>query len=288
MQKRFACKDKRIYCVTMESKDSLGDRQKGYEMAEAGRQLIPLLPIMVRLDGKAFHTFTQGLTRPYDQGMSTLMGETTKYLVEQTGALLGYTQSDEITLVIYQDNTKSQVFFNGRIQKLTSVIASMCTAYFNSHLDIWVPDKKDQIALFDCRVWNVPTLTEAANAVLWRELDATKNAITMAASTFYSHKKLDGKNGKEKQEMLFARGVNFNDYPSFFKKGTYFLRRKKSIPFTAKEIDKLPLKHMARTNPELCIERSVIEKSVFPQLTRCANKTGFLFLGEDFIPIEDP
>jgi tRNA(His) guanylyltransferase len=145
------------------SEDDLGDRMKGYEMAEAGRMLIKTLPIMIRLDGKAFHTFTKGLKRPYDERLSTLMANTTKYLVEQTNALVGYTQSDEISLVLYSDDPLTQVYFDGRIQKLTSVVASMTTMYFNKFMASALPEKADKVALFDCRVWNVPTLEEAAN-----------------------------------------------------------------------------------------------------------------------------
>lgn len=261
--------------------DSLGNRQKQYEMAEAGRTLIPLLPIMIRLDGKGFSRFTKGLKRPYDERLMSLMQETTKSLVEHSGAILGYTQSDEISLIMYQPSFHSQIYFNGRIQKLTSVLSSYCTAVFNSKLASMLPEKANKLALFDCRVWNVPNLLEAANAILWRELDATKNAITMAASCHYSHNQLHKKNGKEKQEMLFQKGINFNDYPSTFKRGTYICRKKKFIKFTTEEISKLPEKHQAKTNPDFLIERNVIEQIEFPPLSKIFNKAGVLFLNEE-------
>ena len=264
------------------SEDNLGDRMKGYEMAEAGRMLMPGLPILIRLDGKAFHTFTKGLQRPFDKRLSDLMVDTTKFLVEQSNAVVGYTQSDEISLAIYTDDPNSEVYFGGRIQKLCSVLASMATAYFNRHLPTAIPEKADKFAYFDSRVWNVPTLVEAANVFVWRELDATKNAISMAAQHYFSHTALQGKHGSEMQEMLFSQhGVNFNDYPSFFKRGSYVRRVTKAIKFSAEEISRLPPKHAARTNPDLMIERSVVERVELPKMPSVANKVDVLFNGAD-------
>ena len=259
--------------------DSLGDRQKAYEMSEAGRMLIPSLPIVCRLDGRSFSKFTKGLKRPYDERMSNLMCATAKFIAEETNAKVVYTQSDEISVVLYTDNPISQVFFDGRVQKLTSVIASMGTAYFNKHLATYLPEKADKLPMFDCRVWNVPTLDEAANCILWRELDATKNSISMAAQAYYSHKELHGKNGSEKQEMLFKKGINWDKYPSFFKRGSYFRRVNKLVKFTTEEIDKLPAKHEARKNPNLMVERSLVEGVEFPPLNKVANKVDVLFFG---------
>lgn len=261
--------------------DSLGDRMKSYEMAEAGRKLIPGLPIMVRLDGKSFRTFCRGLKRPYDERLSKLMADTTKFLVEESNAVVGFCQSDEISLVIYTDKPETQAYFDGRIQKLTSVLASMATMYFNKHLARYIPEKADKVALFDCRVWNVPSLEEAANCILWRELDATKNSISMAAQAYYSHKELHGKNGSEKQEMLFKKGINWDKYPEFFKRGSYFRRINKLIKFTTEEIDKLPMKHAARNNPDLMVERSLVVGVVFPPLNRVSNKVEVLMYGSD-------
>ena len=262
-------------------KDDLGDRMKGYEMAEAGRMLIPGLPVMMRLDGKAFHTFTKGLARPFDKRLTDLMVDTTKFLVESTNAIVGYTQSDEITLILYTENPETQLFFDGRIQKLTSVVTSMATAFFNRELPKALPEKADKFAYFDCRVWNVPSTVEAVNTLVWRELDATKNAISMAAQHYYSHKELQNKSGKEKQEMLFQKGVNFNDYPSFFKRGSYVRRVKKFIKFSTEELEKLPARHEARLNPDLVVERSVVERIELPPITKIVNRVGVFFNGEE-------
>jgi len=271
----------------MKDNDAFGNRMKTYEGAEAMRTLLPLTPIMVRLDGKNFHTFTKGLKRPFDIGFSTLMVETTKFLVDKLNAKLAYTQSDEISLTIYNKNYSTEPLFSNRVQKLTSVIASMCTAYFNSRIPEFIPSKKDKLAFFDCRVWNVPNLMEATNNYVWREVDATKNSIAMAAQAFFSHKQLQNKSGSEMQDMLMLeKGVNWNDYPAFFKRGTYVRRSTKVIPYTNMEIEKLPPKHAARTNPDLKIVRSVVEVCDFPPILKIMNREDVLFSGYEIMSFE--
>lgn len=261
-------------------KDNLGDRMRLYEQAEAGRMCLPLLPVLARLDGKCFHNLTRNLERPYDKRFSDLMIDTTKQLVDESNARLGYTQSDEINLVFYSDNIKSEIFFNGKIQKMVSVLSSMATAYLNQKLPDYLPDNTKHIALFDCRIWTVPNLVEAANAILWREQDATKNSISMAAQSVYSTKQLHGKSGGEQQEMLFVKGINWNDYPAFFKRGTFIQRKTRSMKFTSVEIDKLPPKHEARTNLDLEIERSIVELVDVPPFNQVINRVEVIFDGE--------
>ena len=255
--------------------DDFGNRMKLFEQAEAGRKAMPLLPIMIRLDGKGFSKWTKGLKRPYDECLSNIMVEVTKRLVSELNACIGYTQSDEISLVLYSNDFKKEVFFNGKLQKLCSVSASMATAFFNELAKEKFPDKP--LALFDSRVWTVPSKVEAANAFLWREQDATKNSISMAARHYYSHKELQNKNGSEMQEMLFQAGVNWNDYPSFFKRGTFIQTKRKSIPFTADQLERLPEKHAAKQNSDLVIERSVIELLDLPKFGSIINRVEVIF-----------
>jgi len=261
--------------------DKFGDRMKEYEGIESDRRFLPLLPICARLDGKCFSKFTKGMKRPYDEDMIHLMKATTKFLVEQTNSNIGYTQSDEISLVFYSPDRNSQIFFDGRIQKMTSVLASIATAAFNNILPLAFPKKIDLLPMFDCRVWQVPTKEEAINNILWRELDATKNSISMAARHYYSHKELSKKNSSEMQEMLFQKGINWNDYPSHFKRGTYVQRRKIIKKFSTQEINKLPLKHEARTNPNLEIERTEVRYLDMPPLSKVINKVGVIIYGEE-------
>lgn len=261
--------------------DNFGDRMKMYEGVEAQRRFLPLLPIVVRIDGKGFSKWTKGLNRPYDDRLSELMVNTTIELVERSNAVIGYTQSDEISLILYSDSAKSQVYFDGRVQKLTSVLASIATAYFNARVPFTIPEKVDNLALFDCRCWNVPTLEEAANSLLWREQDATKNSVSMAAREFYSHKRLHGKTGSEMQEMLFEKGVNWNNYPDFFKRGTYVQRKVFNRTLTPEELADLPEKHHARLNPDMVVKRSSVVRLSLPPFTKVKNRVGVVFNAED-------
>lgn len=269
--------------------DTLGDRCKMYEGAEADRRFMPLIPIVARIDGRSFSSFTNGMVRPYDKVMSDMMIATTKYLVEETGAAIGYTQSDEISLAWHSTDVRSQVWFDGRIMKMTSQLAAQATMIFNRLVNENYIRYYHRMPTFDARVWQVPNRTEAANMFVWREWDATKNSITMAASHYYSHAELQGKNGAEKQEMLFQKGVNWNDYPAFFKRGTYVQRRSVKKAFTAEELEKLPLKHAARTNPVLQVERNEVAILDLPIITTVVNREYVFFEGAkpivaDFTP----
>lgn len=194
----------------------IGDRMKEYEAIYSMRAM-PNCPIMVRIDGKSFHSFTSNLAKPYDANLMFAMNELTKELINFSGAVLGYTQSDEITLVLAKKSREHQPFFDGKVQKLSSVLASFATATFAKYFQ-----NEGKTALFDCRVFSIPTLSEATNCLLWREMDATRNAVQMAARSVYSHKECEKKNAPQLQEMLFAKGINFNDYPSRFKRGAFF------------------------------------------------------------------
>jgi tRNA(His) 5'-end guanylyltransferase len=262
-------------------KDDFGNRMKLFEGVEAKRKAMPLLPILVRLDGKCFSRWTRGLRKPYDGRLSDIMTEVTRVLVHETNARIGFTQSDEISLVLYSGSFKSQVFCDGRIQKLVSIIASIATAQFNKTAAIRLPSHSDRRALFDCRVWTVPTQIEATNAVLWRERDATKNSIYTAAREFYSHKQLYGKNGGDMQEMLFQKGVNWNDYPAFFKRGVFVQRHKIVRKFSREELEKLPSEHQARRDPDLEVERTEIRVVEMPPFGKVINRVEVVFEGED-------
>ena len=222
------------------SNDKLGDRCKEFERIETDRYALPGLPLLARLDGRAFHTFTRGLNRPYDERMSRCMIEVTSFLVKELHALIGYTQSDEITLLWYLPDPKSELPFNGRYQKLTSVLAGLASTQFYKSLLLYLPNKVNQTPCFDCRVWQVPSIKEAIDVFVWREDDAVKNSISMAASAYYSTRELYKKDSSEKQEMLFQKGVNWNDYPAFFKRGTYLQRRSFQRTLTEDERANIP------------------------------------------------
>lgn len=227
--------------------DALGDRMKGYENVNRN-YLMRRTPVIIRLqpDGKAFHTFTRGFKKPFDNVFSNAMQDTMKYLCENIqGCVLGYTQSDEITLVLvdYQKLTTS-AWFDYNIQKCVSVAASMATLAFNrafsDRLSHWFvrfanfPDDSQYLeaydaankrgGLFDARVFNVPK-EEVCNCILWRQNDATRNSIESVGQFYIGHSKMIGLNCNQVQDKLFTEyGVNWNDYPTKYKRGSCCIR----------------------------------------------------------------
>lgn len=257
----------------------LGDRMKAYEAHEAGRRFIPRLPIYARIDGRNFSRFTRHMDRPYDEKMVVTMIETTRRLVEETEAIAGYTQSDEISLLWHRPEPKSQVFFDGKIFKIVSVVAAMTTSIFTElAVDCWPEAIGKYTLAFDCRAFQLPTREEAANVFLWRELDATKNAISMAARHWFSHKALQDKNGNQMQEMLHEeRGIIFNDYPARFKRGTFVLKRKVLRELNTEKLADIPERHRP-TGP---VERQIINVVEMPQFSKVTNRVEVLFDGAD-------
>ena len=259
-----------------------GTRMKKYEGMEAYRQVLPLIPVMARLDGRSFHTFCRGLAKPYDQRLSRIMKEVTSFLVAETNALMGYTQSDEITLVWHTTEPRSELLFDGRIQKMTSVLAAMATAKFNAIMPILIPEKAGDLPILDCRVWNVPNMTEAANVFLWREQDATRNSVQSAGQAAFSHSVMQGLHSNEVQQLLLMEAdINWNDYPAYFKRGTFIQKRRVLMPYSREELERLPPMHDARKNPDLKVERWNLVELDMPPFGRVANRVEVIFAGAD-------
>ena len=242
------------------SNDNQGDRMKFFEKNNINSTFPNGVPVVARIDGRSFSKFTKGLRRPYDEDMSKCMQETARHLVEHTGACISYQQSDEITLVWYNTNYKSEIWFGGKMQKMVSQLAAQATlAFYRQAVDRLPEGYAEKLPTFDARVWWVPSLDEACNAVLWRVRDAVKNSISMAAYDNFSTKQLHKKNGNEMQEMLFAeKDINWNDYPAFFKRGVFYRRIKTQKALTDLELEELPPLHHARLNPEMLVERSSV------------------------------
>lgn len=221
--------------------NDLGKRMKEFYEQVPKTRLVRRMPVMIRIDGKAFHTFTRGFQKPFDDILIKSMQETMKYLCENIqGCVFGYTQSDEITLVLidYQKLTSS-AWFDYEVQKMCSISASMATMIFNKVFAINVEDWYDknysyntnevntaynkaicQGAMFDSRCFNVPK-EEVTNFVYWRQLDATRNSIQMVGQANFSHKQLQGKSCNMIQDMLFTeKGINWNDLPIVKKRGS--------------------------------------------------------------------
>lgn len=194
-------------------RDSLGDRMK-HQYENRFRNFLPRRTFtIIRVDGKSFHTYTKGLNRPFDKRFMDDMWQTMKYLCENIqGAKFGYTQSDEISILATDfDKETTDSWFDGNIQKIVSVSASMAAAWFTL--------RRDRIALFDSRVFIIPDPTEVQNYFIWRQKDATRNSIQSVAQSIYSHKELHGKSQDELQELIFKKGINWNDYTVPEKRG---------------------------------------------------------------------
>ena len=257
-------------------KDSFGSRMKSYENMETNRRLMKLLPIYCRVDGICFHNFCKDLKKPYDQRLSSLMIELAIQLAKEFNANCAYTQSDEISLGWYTENYESEAMCGGKIMKFNSHVASKTSVFFNNLLPKFSIEK--EFACFDSRIINLPNLTETTNMFLWRELDATRNSIQMAGHAYFSQKRLHGKKRSEIQEMLFQeKQINWNDYPEFFRRGTYIIRKKiVSLP----DVSKIPEKHRHNI-PNIPVERNEFMRYDMPPLSKVINREKVLFFGED-------
>ena len=206
----------------MSSNDIFGDRMKTYEARETSRRFLPMVPVCARIDGRRFSQFTRDLPKPFDTVTRNAMDQTAKYLVKETHAAIGYVQSDEITLVWHYPDHTSSMIFDGKVAKLTSVLAGMATARFMLAMP---PLMQQRLPHFDCRVWQVPSKTEAANVILWRAQDAKRNGISSTARSLCSAKALQGKDQLKMLEMIAEAGVDFeDDIPQEFRQGVYFRR----------------------------------------------------------------
>lgn len=191
-------------------KDDLGDRIKDYE--NITRYSLPRRTYTIlRLDGKAFHTYTKGLKKPFDSELSRdITSSVSLLLKEMSGAKFAYCQSDEISILMTDvENISSQVWFNGNIQKIASVSSSILTAQFNARRVIRQvvqynssETEKIKLANFDCRVFSIPDRIEVMNYFRWRNQDCRRNSISMVAYSLFSHKSLQGKSSKDKISMI--------------------------------------------------------------------------------------
>ena len=234
-------------------KDELGNRMKEYERVSE-KYLTRRMPVCVRLDGVSFHSYTRGLKRPFDRILVKAMQETMKYLCKNIpGCVLGFTQSDEISLIIvdYQ-RLKTKSWFDNKQNKLESVIASMCTMAFNkafekivneftdsvTALQDWDAEEKylhvlakaiDKGAYFDCRAFNVPK-EDVTNYIYWRQFDCMKNSVSMVGQDNFSHKELQHKNRNDIKEMLLAKGIDWNELPLHLQRGSCCIKENYFVP----------------------------------------------------------
>jgi tRNA(His) 5'-end guanylyltransferase len=250
--------------------DPLGDIVKVFERAA---ETVPSgdVPVIVRLDGKNFSKWTKrvGCVKPFDERLTGVMVRVTEALVKFTDADIGYTQSDEITLILTKKHETHEIIFGGRYQKLCSVLASKATVVFNEQ---W---PTDDLAMFDCRVFEAPW-DVAVKALEWRAEDCRRNSVSVVAQSNFSHKELQGKKTWEMKEMLKDIGKDWHDLPCDKKNGTYIKRVKTTRVLTEEELQELPEKHHARLNPDIEIERTKLVRSS-DSITYAENKERFIW-----------
>ena len=230
----------------MPEHSNIGIRMKTFYEDVPKISLIRRMPVMIRVDGRSFHTFTKGFNKPFDFVLVQSMQETMQKLCENIqGCVFGYTQSDEITLILidYQTLT-TDAWFGNEVQKICSISASMATLYFNqafstfansyiqnnwTKFEVSTQEIANRInaykkalrtgAMFDSRCFNVPK-EKVTNFVYWRQLDATRNSINSVGQAHFSVKEMHGKNTSQIQDMLMEKyGINWNDTPTDLKRG---------------------------------------------------------------------
>jgi len=219
----------------MSTKMNLADRMKRYESIYHEIYLQPRTPVIIRVDGKAFHTLTRSCKRPFDEDFGRAMDYTaTALLNEVQCSRFAYIQSDEISLLLIDYNKfDSCQWFDGNLQKIISVSASIATAAF---CEFWTEDGFKKKVFFDSRAFSLSE-REVVNYFIWRQQDATRNSIQMVAQALYSHKQLLNKNADEQQEMIFQKGQNWNDLSPYWKRGRVAIKDKvdKKIPIFSKK-----------------------------------------------------
>ena len=227
----------------MPVRDDLGVRMKEFYEQIPKTKLMRRTPVAIRIDGKAFHTFTRGFQKPFDTVLMESMQETMQYLCTNIqGCVFGFTQSDEITLILvdYKKLTSS-AWFDYEVQKMCRIAASMATMAFNKYFSEnvdkynsdpessgvqanWYLAAREKGAMFDARVFNIPK-EEVTNCIYWRQLDASRNSIQMVGQANFSHKELHCKTCSNIQDMLMEqKGINWNDFPTYQKRGTCVIK----------------------------------------------------------------
>jgi len=223
-----------------QEKDTLGNRMKLYE-ANALEYNTSECPVVIRLDGNSFHTWVKkaGLKKPFDERFIKTMQETTLALCETIpGCVMGYTQSDEISLAIRCDQSeKSMPWFGNRVQKLCSVSASICSAHFNriarENIGEDIP-----LAYFDSRVIYMPSMEEVINCFIWRQNDCIKNSVSSLAQSLFSTKQLLNKHQDEQIAMMLEKGVDWNGIDNWKRFGTFVHRRKELGEYNGQEYER--------------------------------------------------
>lgn len=203
--------------------DALGDRMKKYENTTR-YYLPPRTPIIIRVDGKAFHTYTKNCTEPFSNVLINIMNEVGLHLCKNIqGAELAYIQSDEISILVhYYKKYNSSAWFDNNLQKLVSVSASLATeAFINSLMRrpiAWQSQFGGKTPNFDSRAFCIP-VADVCNYFIWRQKDWERNSLQLLARSLHSHNELYAKKRDELHDMCIAKGNNWNHLPGHYKRG---------------------------------------------------------------------
>lgn len=257
-------------------KDKLGDRMKEFYEDRTRIKLPRRTYTIIRIDGKAFHTYTKGLERPFDDGLIEDMNNTTAYLCKNIqGVKFGYVQSDEISLVLTDfDDLSTHAWFDNNLQKMVSIAASMATAKFNQlrtlrrmtefhDYEIMRVVEETKLAMFDARAFQIPFIGEVENYFIWRQQDAVRNSISSVAQSLYSPRELHGVKTDQMQELIFQKGINWNDYPTRQKRGSVI--RKFDVELTNGDVTYTRSKWREDSDTPIFTQDRNYIKSLLPQ-----------------------
>lgn len=206
--------------------DSLGDRMKGNYEDRYRLKLPRRTNTIIRLDGKAFHTYTRNRDRPWDPALHENLVRAARAVCQHAqGAKLAFVQSDEISVLLTDyDDISTEAWFDGNVQKIASVSASIVTAQFAMEESFADTVMSRPQAHFDARVFTIPDPVEVHNYFVWRQKDIERNSLSMLAQSYFSHRQLEGKKRDDLHDLLHTVGVNWNDMPAAFKRGTILVR----------------------------------------------------------------
>lgn len=237
--------------------DIFGDRMKAYEKEYTSASVSIDQILCVRIDGKGFSKFTKGFVKPFDDVLGETMKKTMTTLVKETHASIGYTQSDEITLIYTPGEKASEFIFGGKVSKINSILASMATYHFNRLLSVYVD--VDKPAFFDCRAWAVPDLAEASNVLLWRVQDARKNSISSLFRWTAGHSKMHGLSGEEMKALLKSDFfTDWDELSNKYKYGTYAKPVTVESYLTQDELMRIP--EHKRPEAEVLVKRTKVKE----------------------------
>lgn len=225
--------------------DPLGDKVKALEAVANERCFGSDAFLLARVDGRAFHTFTKGMEKPADLWLLDSMIHATIEVARDFKARLAYVQSDEATFCWhYEPSSQEALPFNGREQKLLSLIAGVFSASFIDGLVARDPKRYlelGRVPAFDCRIWEVPSAFEQAEAFAWREKDAVKNAVSTAACTIATPSELAGMKHRERLALLAERDFDWESLPLAFRAGAYVRRQSRMAEIDAETLAKIPM-----------------------------------------------